>query len=146
MSAYWTHDEYGCRILVQATPFAGDVTREANLAKERSTPHYTSDTGNGPRSGTDTFAGGELKLGNQSGPDASSLEEAFAKINRLDGCPMLLTQTTKYGPHPGAFYAKAFATKGANWNTLNRVLKDNQDAGRFAVRKSWVCHPDMCWN
>ena len=57
------------------------------------TPDYTSDTGNGPRSGTDHLAGGEFKLGNQSGPDAITLEEAFTRIGRMAGGPMLLTKT-----------------------------------------------------
>jgi hypothetical protein len=110
------------------------------------TPDYTSDTGNGPRSGTDQLAGGEFKLGNQSGPDAITLEEAFAKIGRMAGGPMLLTKTIAWAGHPGAYYAKAFVSKGAEWNTLNKVLNDNQEAGLFKVRKSWVCGPGRRWN
>ena len=119
-----------------------------NWEQLRATPDYTSDTGNGPRSGKgrDPLASsGEVKLGNQSGPDAISLEEAFAKIGSLKGEPMLLILTTKYGRHPGAFYAKAFVSKGADWTELTRVLKENQESKRFAVRKAWVCGPGRKW-
>ena len=121
-------------------------TQVTDWEQLRANPDYTSDTGNGPRCGTDPLSAGEIKLGNQSGPDAISLQEAFKKMNELDGKPMLLTLTTKYGRFPGAFYAKAFVSKGAEWSTLNRVLKENQDAGKFAVRKSWTCGPGRRWN
>jgi hypothetical protein len=135
--------------LVEAKTSTSKLTQSTTMTNWEqllATPDYTSDTGNGPRSGTDHLAGGEFKLGNQSGPDAITLEEAFTRIGRMAGGPMLLVKTIAWAGHPGAYYAKAFVSKGAEWNTLNKVLKDNQEAGLFKVRKSWVCGPGRCWN
>ena len=86
------------------------------------------------------------KLGNQSGTDAISLEEAFIKLGLLQDDPMLLVKTSKYGSKPGAFYAKAFVNKGADWNNLIKVLNENQTLGKYSCRKAWVCGPGRKWN
>ena len=107
-------------------------------------PDYTTDTGDAKKG--DIFSRGHKKLGNQSGPDAISLEDAFAIMSQLQGEPMLLIQTSKYGRNPGAFYAKGFVGKGADCDSLVQVLKDNQLLGRYKSRKAWVCGPGRKWN
>jgi hypothetical protein len=107
-------------------------------------PDYTTDTGDAQKG--DIYSRGYKILGNQSGPDAISLEEAFARMGRLQGGPMLLIKTSKYGRNPGAFYAKAFVSKGADWDSLVQVLKDNQLSGFNSTRKAWVCGPGRKWN
>ena len=64
----------------------------------------------------------------------------------------LVIKTSKYGRNPGAFYAKAFVSKGADWDSLVQVLKDNQLSGEYGPkrgregRKAWVCGPGRKWN
>jgi len=106
-------------------------------------PDYTSDTGNAQKG--DPFSRGQIKLGNQSGPNAIGLEEAFSIIGQLRGEPMLLVKTNKHGPHPGAFYAKAFVSKGAEWGALKRVLNENLSLGLHPGRKAWLCGPGRHW-
>lgn len=106
-------------------------------------PDYTTDTGDAQKG--DIYSRGHKKLGNQSGPHAISLEEAFAIMAQLQGEPMLLIQTSKYGRNPGAFYAKAFVSKGAEWSSLMQVLNDNQLSGKYRSRKAWVCGPGRKW-
>jgi len=104
---------------------------------------YNSDTGNAQNG--DPFSRGQIKLGNQSGPNAISLEEAFAIIGQLHGEPMLLVKTTKHGIKPGAFYAKAFVSKGADWGALKRTLNENLSLGLHPGRKTWLCGPGRHW-
>lgn len=106
-------------------------------------PDYTSDTGD--REKGDIISRGQIRLGNQSGTDAITLEEAFNRIGRLPGEPMLLVKTNKWGGKPGGFYAKAFVSKGVDWDTLIRVLNENQESGWYRSRKVWVCSPGRKW-
>lgn len=107
-------------------------------------PDYYTDSGDAEKS--DIFSNGQIKLGNQSGSNAISIKEAFSRIENLQGKPMLLIKTSKYGKKPGAFYAKAFISKGVNWNNLIKVLKKNQTLGKYSNRKAWVCAPNRKWN
>jgi hypothetical protein len=107
-------------------------------------PDYITDTGNREKGGI--FSRGQIRLGNQSGPDAITLEEAFNIIARLPNNPMLLVKTNKWRGKPGGFYAKAFLSKGADWDTLIQVLNENQARGQYQTRKVWVCGPGRKWN
>ena len=107
-------------------------------------PDYTSDTGDLQKG--DIFSRGQIRLGDQSGTDAITLEEAFNRIGLLPGKPMLLVKTSKRGRKSGGFYAKAFTSKGSDWNTMIQVLNENQNSGRYQSRKAWVCGPGRKWN
>ena len=106
-------------------------------------PDYNTDTGNAQ--GGDIFARGQIKLGNQSGIDAITLEDAFNMIEQLPGKPMLLVKTNKHGSKPGAYYAKAFVNRGADYDSLLRVMNENNINNRFKTRKAWVCDSDRKW-
>jgi len=99
-------------------------------------PHYRTDTGNAQ--GGDFYSSGQKMLGPQSGPNAITLEEAITLFRNLPGNPMLLVKTSQYGKHPGAFYAKAFVSKGADRNELIRVMNNNQLEGRYSARQAWI--------
>ena len=107
-------------------------------------PDYTTDTCDAQKGVI--FSRGQVKLGNQSGSDAISLEEAFIRMSQLPGEPMLLVKTSKCAGKPGAFYAKAFVSKGADWASLVQLLKANQLSGKYHRRKAWVCGPGRKWN
>ena len=107
-------------------------------------PDYTTDTGDMEKG--EIFSKGSKRLGDQSGPNAISLEEAFIKIGQLPGKPMLLVKTIKWGNKPGGFYAKAFASNLADWDDLKELLNNNQALGLNHKRKSWVCGPGRCWS
>lgn len=99
-------------------------------------PHYRTDTGDAEK--RDFYSRGQKKLGNQSGPNAITLEEAIIMFRRLRGTPMLLVKTSQYRNHPGVFYAKAFVSKGADRNELIRVMNNNQLEGRYSERLAWI--------
>tara|TARA_B100000767_G_scaffold258180_1_gene266656 strand:- start:2424 stop:2786 length:363 start_codon:yes stop_codon:yes gene_type:complete len=106
-------------------------------------PDYTTDTGD--REKGDLFSKGEERLGDQSGPNAITLEEAFGEIGKRLGKPMLLVKTSQWRGKPGGYYAKAFHSKGVVWEKLIQKLNDNQKAGEHSPRKAWVCGPGRCW-
>ena len=54
---------------------------------------------------------GTNKIGDQSGVNEITLEDAFNRIGQLPGEPMLLVKTNKWGGKPGGFYAKHLLTK-----------------------------------
>ena len=115
-----------------------------NWEKLLAHPDYTTDTGN--REEGDIFSRGQIRLGDQSGVNEITLEDAFNRIGQLPGEPMLLVKTNKWGGKPGGFYAKAFVNKGADWDTLIQVLHENQAIGQYQSRKVWVCGPGRKWN
>ena len=115
-----------------------------NWEKLLAHPDYTTDTGD--REKGEIFSKGQVRLGDQSGAHAITLEEAFNRISRLPGKPMLLVKTIKWGEKPGGFYAKAFASKGADWDTLIHVLNENQAIGKYKSRKTWICGPGRKWS
>ena len=115
-----------------------------NWEKLLAHPDYTTDTGD--REKGEIFSKEQVRLGDQSGAHAIILEEAFNRISQLPDKPMLLVKTSKWGEKPGGFYAKAFANKGVDWDTLIHVLNENQSIGKYKSRKSWVCGPGRKWN
>ena len=115
-----------------------------NWEKMLAHPDYITDTGD--RRKGDIFSKGQIRLGDQSGADAITLEEAFTIISVLPGQPMLLVKTNKWCGKPGGFYAKAFVSKGADWDTLKKVLTKNQAMSKYKTRKVWVCGPGRKWN
>ena len=105
--------------------------------------HYNTDTGN--RESGDPYAKGQVRLGDQSGPRAITDEQAFTLIQQLPGQPMLLAKTIKWGAKPGGYYAKAFASEGANWEELLQIMQNNQASGLHTMRNAWVCRPGQPW-
>lgn len=100
-------------------------------------PHYRTDTGDAQKG--DFYSRGQKKLGNQSGPNAITLEEAIIMFRQLRGTPMLLVKTSwRSDKRPGAFYAKAFVSKGADRNELIRVMNNNQLNGIHTPREAWI--------
>ena len=120
-------------------------------------PDYRSDTGN--KHNSDPFARGEKKLGVGEGcreavwkskdgthHDRITLEHAFELAGRLPGKPMLLVKTSYRGPGaPGAYYAKAFVSEGADWVELKQKLNENNATHLHSTRKAWVCGPGRQW-
>ena len=106
-------------------------------------PDYNTDVGD--REKGERFSRKGVRLGDQSGPNAISLEEAFNRIGKLPGNPMLLVKTIKWGNKPGGFYAKAFISDGADWNTLRQLLNRNEELGMYIQRKAWTCGPGRIW-
>ena len=104
---------------------------------------FTTDTGNSQ--GGDSISKKQRCLGPQSGPGSLTFEEACEKARTLKEQPMFIVKTSKYGRHPGAWYAKGFSSNDLRYDDVLDRLCENQSLGLFSRRKTWLLHPEESW-